>query len=311
MSISSTAAAVEVQALVKRYGSVTAVDGVSFVAPHGVITAVLGPNGAGKTTTVEVCEGFRTSDGGAVTVLGRDPRRDRSNLAPRVGVMLQDGGLYPSAKAGELLAHASRLYAHPHHPAELVERLGLSSVGGTPVRRLSGGEQRRLAFAVAVIGRPELLFLDEPTAGLDPQSRAAVWDIVGELRSAGVSIVLTTHLLEEAERVADHVVIIDRGRVLVESSLDELLAQGFSAEITLRADSGLPLDSLRAQLPSGCSAAEIAPGEYVITGPVDGSVTALAVSWCTSVGSTPREIGLRTRSLEDIFLDLTGREMRP
>ena len=225
--------------------------------------------------------------------------------------MLQEGGLYPSAKAGELLSHVSRLYAHPHSPAELIERLGLTGFVGTPVRRLSGGEQRRLAFAVAIIGRPELLFLDEPTAGLDPQSRVAVWEIVGELRQAGVSIVLTTHLLEEAERVSDQVVIIDRGSVLVQASLSDLLGQDRGTEVVLNAEPGLPLESLVAVLPPGCTATEPSAGQYVISGPVDGSVTAVVVTWCATVGATPRELTMRTRSLEDVFLDLTGREMRP
>ena len=178
-----SAAAVEVVDLVKRYDGQAAVDGLTLTVETGTITAVLGPNGAGKTTTVETCEGYRHPDAGTVRVLGLDPWRDARDLRPRVGVMLQQGGVYPGVKAEEMLRHVASLHAHPLDVPALVERLGLGSAGHTPYRRLSGGQQQRLSLALAVVGRPELVFLDEPTAGLDPQARRATWELVESLRA--------------------------------------------------------------------------------------------------------------------------------
>lgn len=208
---------VQVQALVKRYGTKTAVDGLDLVAKAGV-TAVLGPNGAGKTTTVEICEGYRKPDSGTVRVLGLDPVGQASDLHPRIGVMLQSGGVYSGARADEMLRHVARLHAHPLDVDALIERLGLGSCGRTTYRRLSGGQQQRLALAMAVVGRPELVFLDEPTAGLDPQARRATWDLVRDLRTDGVSVILTTHHMDEAEQLADDVAIIDAGTVIAQGS---------------------------------------------------------------------------------------------
>src|SRR5882757_1867779 len=214
--------AVEVTGLVKRYGTRTAVDGLDLTVARGGVTAVLGPNGAGKTTTVEICEGYRRPDQGVVRVLGLDPVTQGGLLRPRIGVMLQSGGVYPGARAVEMLQHAATLYADPVDPALLVERLGLESCGRTPYRRLSGGQQQRLALAMAVVGRPELFFLDEPTAGLDPQARHATWGLVRDLRSDGVSVILTTHHMDEAEQLADDVAIIDAGKVIAQGSPEQL-----------------------------------------------------------------------------------------
>lgn len=200
---------VQVRGLVKRYGSKTAVDGLDLDVRAGTVTAVLGPNGAGKTTTVETCEGYRRPDGGTVRVLGLDPIADAAALRPRIGVMLQSGGVYSGARADEMLRHMAKLHAHPLDVDALIERLGLGSCGRTTYRRLSGGQQQRLALAMAVVGRPELVFLDEPTAGLDPQARRATWDLVRELRADGVTVVLTTHFMQEAEELADDVAIVD------------------------------------------------------------------------------------------------------
>jgi ABC-2 type transport system ATP-binding protein len=212
--------AVEVTGLTKRYAGLTALDGVSLAAPEGAVTAVLGPNGAGKTTMIEICEGYRRADAGAARVLGLDPA-DRA-LRRRVGVMLQTGGVYPGARAVEMLRLVASYASDPLDVDALADRVGLTRVARTTYRRLSGGEQQRLKLAMAIVGRPELVFLDEPTAGLDPQSRRATWALIEELRAAGVSVVLTTHYLDEAERLADHVVVINHGRVVAAGSPSDL-----------------------------------------------------------------------------------------
>ena len=181
----SDAPAVEISGLVKNYGRTTAVAGLSMRAERGQVTAVLGPNGAGKTTTIEVCEGYRRADSGTVRVLGLDPVRDARRLRPRIGVMLQSGGIPTTARAADYLNVLARFYAHPIEPAVLLDRLGLAGSARTPFRRLSGGQQQRLSLAAAIIGRPELVFLDEPTAGLDPQARHATWDLVERPQGLG------------------------------------------------------------------------------------------------------------------------------
>ena len=201
--------AVEVCDLVVRYGTTTAVDGVSLIAPRGAILALLGNNGAGKTSLLQVCEGFRRPDAGMARVLGLDPVADHDALMPRLGIMLQSGGVYPWATAGEILDLFAGFAARPLDTGMLLDRLGLRRVARTRFRRLSGGEQQRLGLAVALVGRPELVFLDEPTAGMDTEARHTTWRLIEELRADGVSVLLTTHLLDEAERLADHVVIID------------------------------------------------------------------------------------------------------
>src|SRR4051794_36712137 len=214
--------AVVVRGLVRSYGAVRAVDGLDLTAARGQVTAVLGPNGAGKTTTVECCEGLRRPDAGTVRVLGTDPLHAGPEHRARVGVMLQDGGLPTGGRAGELVRHVARLHAHPVDPAGLGARLGLDAFAGTSVRRPSGGQKQRVALACALVGRPDVLFLDEPSAGLDPQARQAVWAVVAEARDAGTAVVLTTHLMDEAERLADQVVVVDGGRVVAQGSPSEL-----------------------------------------------------------------------------------------
>jgi ABC-2 type transport system ATP-binding protein len=228
-------AAVVVDDLVKRYGTVNAVNGLSFAAPEAAVTAVLGPNGAGKTTTIDICAGLRRPDAGASRVLGLDPQRDRARLRERVGVMPQPAGsgvagIYPTAKPLETLRLFAAMYRRPHDVDALADRLDLHRVAGTPWRRLSGGEQQRLSLALALVGRPELVFLDEPTAGLDLHARRATWTLVEELRAAGVTVVLTTHALDEAERLADHVVIVAGGRVAAAGTTAELTVGGRSLE---------------------------------------------------------------------------------
>ncbi len=289
--------ALEVDALVKAYAGRRVVDRLTLSVAPGTVLALLGPNGAGKTTTVEVCEGFRRADSGTVRVLGLDPRDPA--LRPRVGVMPQSGGVYPGLRAREV-AHLFASYAaHPLEPDALLERLGLTEVGRTACRRLSGGQQQRLSLALAVVGRPELVFLDEPTAGLDPQARRATWELVEDLRSGGVTVVLTTHLMDEAEQLADQVVVIDAGRVVTSGTVAELTqADG----LRFSAPPGLDLTGL-------VGGREVTPGRYAVAGAVDPPLMATVTTWCAARGVLAE--GLGPRSLEDVFLDLTGRELRP
>ncbi|MFE1952383.1 ABC transporter ATP-binding protein [Streptomyces sp. NPDC059524] len=300
---------VHLTGLVKRYGSKTAVDGLDLTTAPG-ITAVLGPNGAGKTTTVEICEGYRRPDGGTARVLGLDPVKQASQLRPRIGVMLQSGGVYSGARADEMLRHVAKLHAHPLDVDALIERLGLGSCGRTTYRRLSGGQQQRLALAMAVVGRPELVFLDEPTAGLDPQARRATWDLVRDLRTDGVSVVLTTHYMDEAEQLADDVAIVDAGHVIAQGSPEQLCRGG--AENTLRFSGrpGLDVASLLKALPADSTAAELTPGSYRVSGKVDPQLLATVTSWCAQHGVMPDKISVERHTLEDVFLELTGKELR-
>jgi ABC-2 type transport system ATP-binding protein len=303
--------AVEISGMVKRYGPVTAVDGLTLTAEAGQVTAVLGPNGAGKTTTIEVCEGYRGVDSGTVRILGLDPARDASALRPRVGVMLQSGGIPPAAPALEYLKTLSRFHVKPQSPAWLLDIVGLTDFAKTPYKRLSGGQQQRLSLAAAVIGRPELVFLDEPTAGLDPQARHATWDLVSALRHDGVGVVLTTHFMDEAERLADHVVIIDHGQVVAAGSPGQLT--GSAGQLRFRAEPGLDTDSLLAALPPGSAAKESPSGHYLIEvddGVIQPALLAAVTAWCADRSVLPSSLRIESRTLEDVFLELTGRELR-
>ena len=304
--------AVEVDGLVKRYGArtspVVAVDGLSLTVRTGTVLALLGPNGAGKTSTIEVCEGFRRADGGSVRVLGLDPR-DRA-LRPRIGVMPQGGGAYPGLRAAEMLRLVASYSAHPLDPDDLLDRLGLADVGRTPFRRLSGGQQQRLSLACAVVGRPELVFLDEPTAGLDPAARRATWELVEALRRDGATVVLTTHLMDEAEHLADDVVIVDAGRVVAAGTVLELTRTGAADQLRFSATPGLDLDQLLLALPEGVVGKESPAGQYLLEGTIDPQLLATVTSWCASHGVMARDLRVEHRSLEDVFLELTGRELR-
>ncbi|EST37848.1 spermidine/putrescine ABC transporter ATP-binding protein [Streptomycetaceae bacterium MP113-05] len=304
------APAVEIVGLRKRYGSRTAVDGLDLSVGTGSVTAVLGPNGAGKTTTIETCEGYRRPDAGTVRVLGLDPTTHSDRLRPRIGVMLQSGGVYPTARAGEMLRHLAALHAHPLDVRALSERLGLDGCGRTPYRRLSGGQQRRLALAMAVVGRPELVFLDEPTAGLDPQARRATWDLVRELRTDGVTVVLSTHHMDEAEQLSDAVAVVDAGKVIAHGTPEELCRGGAENSLRFTGRPGLDLTSLLTALPPDTGAAELSPGDYRLTGAVGPQLLATATSWCAQNGVMPDGIAVERRTLEDVFLELTGKELR-
>src|SRR5690242_12264764 len=215
---SATGTAIEVVGLEKRYGATVAVDGISVTVETGEVFGLLGPNGAGKTTTVETLEGYREPDAGTVRVLGLDPWRDGSRLRPRVGVMLQEGGLYPGVKPLEALRLFAAYYDDPDDPERLLDLVGLREAQETMVRRLSGGQTQRLSLALALIGRPQLVFLDEPTAGMDPRARATTWQLIRDLRTSGVTVVLTTHAMDEAEHLCDRLAIVDHGRIVASGS---------------------------------------------------------------------------------------------
>ncbi|CAN5307863.1 ABC transporter ATP-binding protein [soil metagenome] len=264
------------------YGSKVAVEDLSMTVERGSITAVLGPNGAGKTTTLETCEGYRRAQSGSVRVLGLDPMREHAQLTPRIGVMLQGQGAWSGVRAEEMLRHISRLHANPLDIDMLVDRLELGSCGRTPYRRLSGGQQQRLGLAMALVGRPELVFVDEPTAGMDPAGRRATWELLHEMRTDGVTVVLTTHYLDEAEHLADQVHIVNRGRVIASGSPAEL-TRGSAATVRLVVDQTLPDDS-------------------------QASLRAAVDTWSLSEGIQVRSVAFGSRTLEDVFLELTGSE---
>ena len=292
-----------------RYADKTAVDGLDLTVSRNTITAVLGPNGAGKTTTLETCEGYRKPHQGSVRVLGLDPVAQRRDLLPRIGVMLQSGGAWSGVRAIEMLRHVASLHAHPLDVDVLAERVGLGDCGRTPYRRLSGGQQQRLSLAMAVVGRPEIVFVDEPTAGMDPQARRTTWELLRELRDHGVTVVLTTHYMDEAEQLADHIHIIDHGRMIASGSPLQL-TRGNSATIRLVVTRPFPDDapaSLQHALGAGVDVRAIDERSLVITGTADSTTLAKVSAWCEAAGVLPESLNLGQRNLEDVFLELTGR----
>jgi ABC-2 type transport system ATP-binding protein len=298
--------ALEVSGLVVRYGRVTAVAGVSFTADAGEVVALLGPNGAGKTSTVETLEGYRRPSAGTVRVLGLDPTSDAGDLSHRIGVMLQSGGVYPGMSPREVLRLFASYYDEPAVPDELLERVGLAEVAGTAWRRLSGGEQQRLGLALALVGRPEVAFLDEPTSGIDPHGRVVIRDVVRRLRDDGVCVLLTTHELDEAERVADRIVIVDRGVVVAEGTPAALRAGAAGPrELRFGAPAGLDVASLSRRL-SGAPVAEVGPGEYTVaTEPSPAAVAALT-AWLAEHDLPLADLRAGRHTLEDVFLRLTA-----
>jgi ABC-2 type transport system ATP-binding protein len=301
---------VRLRGVCKRYGSTTAVSNLDLDVQHAEVFALLGPNGAGKTTTVEMCEGFIRPDGGTIEILGMDPFVDNAQVRGRIGVMLQGGGGYPAARAGEMLNLVAAYAANPLDPQWLMDTLGLTEAAKTTYRRLSGGQQQRVALACAVVGRPELVFLDEPTAGMDAHARIVVWELIDALRRDGVTVVLTTHQLTEAEELADRLLIIDHGVAVAMGTPSELMRSGAENQLRFTAAPKLDLSLLMTALPEGYHATETAPGEYLVEGHIDPQVLATVTAWCARVNVLATDIRVEQRSLEDVFLDLTGRELR-
>ena len=304
----SDAHAITVDRLVRRYGARAVVDGLSFEVRRGEVFALLGPNGAGKTTTVEILEGYRAPSGGLVRVLGLDPIGDAPKLKPRIGVMLQDGGVAPSMRPLEALELYASFYSAPLAPRSLLRLVGLEDAERTRYRALSGGQKQRLSLALALVGQPELVFLDEPTAGMDPQARRATWEIVRSLKRDGVTVLLTTHFMEEAEQLADRVAIVDGGRLVALDAPSALgQASGPPDELRFRAPPGLPLSPLSDRLDS-CRLSEPRPGEYLVEGAIDPSTVAEVAAWLAERGDLLSELRVGRQSLEDVFLRLTSDE---
>jgi ABC-2 type transport system ATP-binding protein len=300
--------ALQTTGLTVRYGPKTAVDGVDLSADAGEVVALLGRNGAGKTSTVEALEGYRRPAAGELRVLGLDPTRpaDHRRLTARIGVMLQRGGVYPGMSPAEALRLFASYYADPLDTSELIERLDLGGVASTPWRRLSGGEQQRLSMALALVGRPEVVFLDEPTAGVDPRGRLAIRGQIAELRASGVCVLLTTHELEEAERAADRIVIMDAGRVVASGTAAELAAADpRGAHIRFVAPPGLDTEGLGRAL--GAAVTELRPGEYTVTAAGDPATVARLTAWLAERDLPLSDLRTGSR-LEEVFLHLTAGE---
>ena len=302
----SSGSAVDVDGLVMRYGDLTAVAGVSFTAAAGQVTAVLGPNGAGKTSTIEACEGYRRPSAGRLRVLGLDPVSDHRALTRRMGVMLQDGGVYPGIRAAEMVRLVAALYGRPARVAhDLLARVGLEDRARSTWRQLSGGEQRRLALACALAGAPEVAFLDEPTSGVDVGGRQLVRAVVRDLATQGCCVVVSTHELAEAERLADRVVILHRGAVVADGTPEELMRSGGpNDDIRFGAAPGLDLAGLAAA--TGAPAVETAPGEYRVVAPPTPQRVAAVTGWLAAQNQPLADLRAGRRSLEDVFLSLTG-----
>jgi ABC-2 type transport system ATP-binding protein len=306
---SATGTAIEVVGLEKRYGATVAVDGISITVDTGEVFGLLGPNGAGKTTTVEILEGYRMPDAGTVRVLGLVPWREGSGLRPRIGVMLQEGGLYPGVKPLEALQLFASYYDDPDDPERLLDVVGLRDARDTMVRRLSGGQKQRLSLALALVGRPELVFLDEPTAGMDPRARATTWTLIRDLKSSGVTVVLTTHAMDEAEHLCDRLAIVDHGHVVASGTPAELTTLGTEEELRFAAPPGLDRGALAVALHVDVSVvSEPRPGDYVVAARGTPERIADLAAWLRDHDAALGELSTGRRSLEDVFLRLTSED---
>jgi len=292
-------AAVEINRLVVNYGEKIAVDGLDFTAPEGEITALLGPNGAGKTSTIEVACGLRAASGGTVRLFGQDPQTPQ--IRGQMGVMLQTGGLYPTARPLEWLTYLAKLYPHPQDPRTLLRAVGIDPGLRTQTRRLSGGEQQRVKLAAALLPRPTLLFLDEPTAGLDALSRRNLLDLLRQQRDDGVAIILTTHLLADVEDLADSITVMAQGKVAMRGTLAELT--GTRRAISFGAPAALTLTDLSESLPDGYVAHEAAPGKYVVSGEPTPEIMLIITTWCSNLGVMASELSVGNTSLEQLLID--------
>ena len=299
-------AAVEVEDLAVHYGAVRAVDGVSFSAEFGEITAVLGPNGAGKTSTIETCEGFRVPTSGSVNVLGFIPHKQRTTLHREVGVMLQDGGVYPSARVGETIAQYCRIYDRGVSPTELVDRVGLAHRRNATWRRLSGGEKQRVSLALALAARPRVAFLDEPTSGVDVNGRDEIRSIIRELAADGTAVILATHELDEAERLADRVVLFDHGRIVANATLSAL--RGSQTIIRFRSAVHLDHSALARHIGLDVTAngEEFSVSFVAVDSSMSGDLVSRISLWLGDNALPLHDLNVGAQRLEDIFRMLTN-----
>jgi ABC-2 type transport system ATP-binding protein len=280
---------------------------LSFSVERGEVFGLLGPNGAGKTTTVETLEGYRKPDAGTALVLGLDPIRDRRGLTPRIGVMLQEGGLYPGIRPLEALRLFAAYYAEPEAPETLLDLVGLRPVAGTLVRRLSGGQKQRLSLALALVGRPEVVFLDEPTAGMDPHARLTTWEVITGLKERGATVILTTHAMDEAERLCDRVAIIDGGHLVALGTPGDLTRSAGGGETLFTAAPGLDTAGLAAALLLAPAAVvESKPGEYVVHAAPSPELVAALTAWLRDHGVALGDLKAGRRTLEEVFLRVTS-----
>lgn len=302
------AVAIEVQGLYKFYGEIKAVDGVSFSVEEGEIFGMVGPNGAGKTTTIECIEGLRQPDKGRIRVLGLDPHRDGYKLRERIGIQLQEAALPERLKVWEALDLFGAFYSRRLKFDFLLEQMGLKDKRNSPFEKLSGGQKQRLLIALALVNDPELLFLDELTTGLDPQARRAMWDLIREIRNKGKTIFLTTHYMEEAERLCDRVAIIDHGQIVALDSPQNLIRSlGAETRIVFTADSPWEEKSLR-QIEGVTKVEKI--GEKIIVYGRGERLVGRVVSFLEEKGLPFRDLRIEQPNLEDVFIHLTGKEMR-
>jgi ABC-2 type transport system ATP-binding protein len=302
-------AVIQVAGLTKRYGDLVAVDGIDFEVSRGEVFGLLGPNGAGKTTTVEILEGLRVQDGGTATVLGYDVATNAESLKPRIGVSLQTAAMYPKLTVTELIDLFRSFYPDPRPTAELIDALELGERRNARTSELSGGQRQRLAVALALVNRPELVFLDEPTTGLDPAARRALWDLVLSLKHDGRTVLLTTHYMEEAEILCDRLAIMDHGRILEMGTVDELVSKRFR-ERAVRFDHLPELDDATlAALPAVVNVKHDDDAVLLYTTDVAPTIGALLAA-AEAHGVEPANLGVRRATLEDVFLDLTGRALR-
>ena len=305
--MAETTPAVMVDGLTKSYGSHLAVDGLSFSVERGEVFGLLGPNGAGKTTTVETLEGYRKPDAGSVAVLDLDPLRDRRKLTPRIGVMLQEGGLYPGIRPLEALRLFAAYYEHHESPDSLLDLVGLRPVAGKLVRRLSGGQKQRLSLALALVGRPEVVFLDEPTAGMDPHARQTTWEVITGLKDRGATVILTTHAMDEAERLCDRVAIIDGGHLVALGTPGDLTRSAGGGETLFTAAPALDTADLAGALHlSPAAVVESKPGEYVVHAAPSPELVAALTAWLRDHGVALGDLRAGKRTLEEVFLQVTS-----
>lgn len=305
----ATTPAISVRGLVKRYGDVRAVDGIDFEVGAGEVFGLLGPNGAGKTTTVEILEGLRTPDGGQASVLGVDVVDGADSLKTRIGVSLQTAALYPKLTVIELIDLFRSFYPHSRPTEELIEVLELGERRNAQTRELSGGQRQRLAVALALVNDPELVFLDEPTTGLDPAARRALWDLVRELKAAGRTILLTTHYMEEAQVLCDRIAIMDHGKILEMGTVDELISKRFHERAVHFDRIDALTETELSTLPEVSSVKYDADEVLLYTRGVAATIGAL-LELTEARGLEPKDLGVRRATLEDVFLDLTGRALR-